>query len=91
MVASVNFTAAQSEKYLRITDLYPDKQHPKASGLLKVGEKFTVNIETFDEKTGLAKVEVSRDGKAFATHAKRMPVVHGQTYPIDDSKLPAGK
>ena len=82
MVALVKFSADQTKKYLRITDLYPVKPVPKTSGLLAVGEVFPVVVETFDQKSGLVKVEVSSDGKTFSTHNKKMPVVHGNTYPI---------
>jgi hypothetical protein len=93
MVASINFTAVQSKKFLRITDLFPatPAPTPKTSGLLEIGGIFSVDVETFDEETGLVKVEVSRDNTTFATHDKQMRVVHGRTYPIDDSKLPAQK
>jgi len=83
MVASVDFIAIQSKKYIRITDLYPAKPNPKTSKLLNVGDDFTVSVETFDEETGLVKVEVSSDGKTFTKHDPRKRVVHGQAYEID--------
>lgn len=91
MVALVNFTATQSEKFLRITSHVPSGSKPVTSGLLKVGDPFSVKVGTFDAKVGLVKVEVSTDGKVFATHDKNMRVVEGPTYEIDDSKLPKAK
>lgn len=94
MTASIKFTAAQSNKIVRITDTYPAIPDPKTSKLLKAGDAssfFTFVFETFDEKTGLVKVEVSSDGNTFATQEDEKRVEHGQQYPIDDSKLPKAK
>jgi hypothetical protein len=91
MVASIKFTAAQSDKYLRITDNVANPPKVETSNLLTGGNAnsfLLVIVETFDEKTGLVKVEVSRNGRNFATHDEKMPVVHGSPYQIDDSKLP---
>ncbi|HEV2901017.1 MAG TPA: hypothetical protein VGX71_24855 [Pseudaminobacter sp.] len=92
MVASIKFTAAQSDKHLRITDNVANPPKVETSEDLLTGGNansfLLVVVETFDEKTGLVKVEVSRNGKNFATHDKKMPVAHGNTYEIDDSKLP---
>jgi hypothetical protein len=90
-VASIKFTAAQSDKYLRITDNVanpPKVEPPKLLTGGDINSVFPVIVDTFDEKTGLVKVEVSRNGRNFAPHDKKMPVVHGNTYEIDDSKLP---
>ncbi len=91
MVALVNFTPSQSAKYLRITSRVPSGSKPETSGLLTVGKLFPVKVGTFDETIGLVKVEVSTDGKSFATHDERMRVVEGPPYEIDDSKLPQAK
>ncbi len=94
MVASITFTAAQSDKVLKITDNVANPPKAETSNLLTGGNAnsfLLVVVETFDEKTGLVKVEVSRNGRNFATHDEKMPVVHGNTYQIDDSKLPALK
>ncbi|RWE91724.1 hypothetical protein [Mesorhizobium sp.] len=94
MVASIKFTAVQSNKYLRITDKIPPEATPTKSKLLTAGSEtsfFTVDVETFDENTGLVKVEVSTDNATFTTHDENMRVVHRWSYPIDDSKLPKPK
>ncbi len=91
MVALVNFTPSQTAKYLRVTSHLPSGSKPETSGLLKVGAPFPVKVGTFDKEVGLVKVEVSADGKKFATHHERMRVVEGPLYEIDDSKLPQAK
>ncbi len=94
MVASIKFTAVQSNKHVRITDNVaspPKMEPPKLLIAGDINSVFPVIVETFDEETGLVKVEVSRNGSNFVLYDENMPVVHGNTYPIDDSNLPALK
>lgn len=91
MTSLVYFIATQSEKFIRITDLFFSDPKPGDPKLLKTDEATPVKIEDYDGVTGRLKVEVSRDKKTYATHYEVKRVEHGETYSIDDSKLPAQK